>query len=285
MNFVTFKRFYSDIASWEKNLPFFDAVCGVPRSGLIPAAYIALRRNIRLVEFHSLVSQTSSCIDTAMIRSNNPLLKKEKGNKILIVDDATSEDGLTLKWIKKQLINSQALDISYGVVYGAKENTEADYVYRVIPQNRIFEWNWLRNRRLAEVLFDCDGVLCHDWISRLEQTNDPGFLAHVQNVRPLFIPQVPILGVVTSRIEKYRAETDKWLRSHGIVFKHLIMHPAKTPHERRMLADHGKRKAKFYSDSNATLFIESDIKQSIEIHQLTGKPVLCTDTMEFFPGD
>lgn len=284
MNFVTFKQFYADIASWEKDLPEFDAVCGIPRSGLIPASYIALKRNIRLVAFESLCLDCGKSIQTAMVRSNNPISKKPVGNRLLIVDDATGEDGLTIKWVKSQLANCNSLNVKYGAVYKAAEQSSVDHCHRLIPQPRMFEWNWLRNVKLDTVLFDCDGVLCHDWRSRLEQANDPGFLAHVTSVSPLFLPQVPIYGIVTSRLEKYRKETEAWLKKYGVRYRHLIMHPAKTPEERRLLSDHGKRKAEAYLSSPALLFVESDIKQAIEIHKISKKPVLCTDTMEFFPG-
>ena len=55
MNFVSVQQLYDDMAAWERTLPHFDAVCGVPRSGMIPAAYISLRRNIRLVELTDLL--------------------------------------------------------------------------------------------------------------------------------------------------------------------------------------------------------------------------------------
>ncbi len=281
MNFVTFAEFYKDISDWEKTLPHFDAVCGIPRSGVLPATLIALKRNIRLVAWESLMLDQENCINNALIRSNNPLLKKENGKKILVVDDSTSENGVTLAWAKKCLVNCP-LDVTYGVVYYAETKNSSDLTYKLLPQPRLFEWNWLRNARIANVLFDCDGDLCEDWTRRLEQLNDPEFLAHVTNAKPVHIPQYRILGVVTSRIEKYRAQTTRWLNKQGIVFDHLIMHPAKTPEERRMLRDHGVRKAAAYDQLNASLFVESDEKQAKQIHEITGRPVLCTDTMTFY---
>ena len=61
------------------------------------------------------------------------------------------------------------------------------------------------------------------------------------------------------------------------------MHPAKTPQERRAAKDHAERKASEYNvDRLAQLFVESDVRQAKRIFDITGKPVLCTDTMTCF---
>jgi uncharacterized HAD superfamily protein len=130
-------------------------------------------------------------------------------------------------------------------------------------------------------------VLCEDWKGPPEKNNDELFSAHLKNARPLYIPHVPIRAVVTSRLERYRKETENWLQRHGVHYRDLIMHPAKTPEERRAMNDHSARKAAAYMQSDDTvLFVESDIRQARTIHQLTSRPVLCIDTMEMLsqPG-
>ena len=49
MNFKSYEELLADTVAWERDLPHYDAVCGVPRSGLIPAGYLATRRNVRMV--------------------------------------------------------------------------------------------------------------------------------------------------------------------------------------------------------------------------------------------
>lgn len=283
MNFVSMEEFYRDIALWERNLPKFDAVCGVPRSGMIPAAYIALRRNIRLVELNDLLREPEGAIERAPLRETNPIVRygRRFGNKLLIVDDSSSTNSVTFTGLREKLADQTALDISYGAVYRASEKSKVDFFYREIRLPRMFGWNWYRHWWLQHALLDMDGVLCEDWMGDEEKDSDPIFMEHLKHAKPLFLPDVPVKAIVTSRLQRYRKETEDWLRRHGVQYKHLIMHPAATPEARRKAADHAERKAHAYDkDKESVLFVESDIRQAKKIHNYTGKPVLCIDTME-----
>lgn len=283
MNFVNFLEFNRDITAWERQLPEFDAVCGVPRSGLIPAAYIALRRNIRLVELSDLLRQPAGAIERACLRGSNPSSKKLAGNKLLIVDDSSSPDSITFRNLRECLSSQSSLQITYGAVYRASSNSLVDVYYREIALPRLFEWNWFRNSRIQAAMLDMDGVICEDWLHRQETSNDTEFAQHVLAARPLYPPQVPVRAVVTSRIERYRKDTTAWLTKHNVQYGKLIMHPARTPEDRQRAGDHAARKARAYhSDVDAQLFIESDAKQASEIFKLTKKPVLCTSNMAMF---
>lgn len=282
MNFVNYKQLYADMSVWERELPHFDAVCGIPRSGLIPAAYIALRRNIRMVDLTDLLRQPEGAIERALIRESNPIIRygRKFGNRLLIVDDSSSSQSVTITKLKVQLASQTALDIRYAAVYRASESSRVDYFFKEIPQLRLFEWNWFRHWQLQTALLDMDGVICEDWTGPPEKNNDPEFRKHLCTVKPLYLPDVPVKAIVTSRLERYRAETAKWLEQHGVIYGQLIMHPAKTPEERRALHDHGKRKAEAYiKNADSSLFVESDIRQAEVIHKLSQRPVLCTDTM------
>lgn len=287
MNFVSYLQFYADIAAWERQLPEFDAVCGVPRSGLIPAAHIALRRNLRLVDFSELMSNPNESIKNAYIRDNN-FLKKYNipfTNRLLVVDDSSSSDSVTFTELRQKLQNTE-LQISYGAVYRASALSKVDYYFREIPQPRLFEWNMWRNRKIEQVYCDMDGVLCEDWKGPPETTDDTAFTEHVINAKPLYVPCWPVKAIVTSRIEKYRKMTESWLAINKINYERLIMHPATTPELRRIANDHAERKALAYQkDEKALLFIESDKKQAVKIFSLTRRPVLCTDTMTLISKD
>ena len=282
MNFVNMQELYRDMERWERELPQFDAVCGVPRSGMIPAAYIAIRRNIRLVEITDLLRQPDGAIGRAPMRKTNPIMRDNRpcGNRLLIVDDASSVNSVTFRDLQKRLQDQTSLDISYGAVYRASSASVVDHYFREVPHPRMFGWNWYRHWWMRQGLCDLDGVLCEDWTGPSEQDNDPVFMAHMKNAKPLYIPDVPVQAVVTSRLERYRDITKGWLREHGVSYDRLVMHPAATPEDRRSANDHARRKAAEYErDSKSTIFIESDVRQATAIHQITGKPVLCTDTM------
>jgi uncharacterized HAD superfamily protein len=284
-NFVSWKRFHEDIEEWERELPEFDAVCGIPRSGLPVAAYIALRRNIRLVSYESLLADPINCIRNAPIRNLNPVVYYDKpfGNRLLIVDDATGVEGVTISELKSKLSGFLNLSVSFGAVYAASETPVVDFSFRYLPQPRFFAWNWFRHWSLQSAYLDMDGVICEDWTSRPEQENDEIFSSHIDTVPPLYVPEVPVAGIVTSRLELYRGKTEAWLAKHNVQYGELVMHPAKTPQERRDAGDHAARKAEvFINDPSSRLFVESDVRQAKEIHRLSQKPVLCLDTMEMF---
>lgn len=283
MNFVSFQRFYDDIAAWERELPQFDAVCGIPRSGMIPAGYIALRRNIRLVELTDLLREPLGAIGRAPIRETNPIVKysRKVGRRLLIVDDSSSDQSVTITGLREKLADQLSLDITYAAVYRASEKSKVDFYYREVPQLRMFEWNWFRHWQLKTAMLDMDGVICEDWAGPPEQNDDPVFREHLKTAKPLHVPDVPIRAVVTSRLERYRAETQRWLEQHNVHYQRLIMHPAKTPEARRKAGDHAQRKAASYlQNGDSALFVESDIRQARIIHEQSKRPVLCTDTME-----
>ena len=285
MNFVSTDQLYKDMAAWERQLPEFDAVCGVPRSGLIPAAYIATRRNIRMVPLNELLQKPDGAIERSPLRDVNPVMvyNKPYGNRLLIVDDSSSNASVTFTDLRQRLARQTSLQISYGSVYRASETSKVDYFYREVPMPRMFGWNWYRHCYLGNAMCDMDGVLCEDWKQRSEEKHDPEFVRHVNEAKPLFIPDVPLRAVVTSRIERYRKETVDWLARHRVKYGRLIMHPAETPEERRAANDHAIRKAEAYRyDNQSFLFIESDVRQAAQIFELTRAPVLCVDTLTMF---
>ena len=58
-----------------------------------------------------------------------------------------------------------------------------------------------------------------------------------------------------------------------------------TAKERQRKSNHAKHMAKYYINSTAELFVESDRNQAVEICNISSKSVLCVDTHELFsPG-
>lgn len=279
MQFVSYTQLLADLQKFERTLPEFDMVCGVPRSGMIAASYLALQRNVRLVSLDSLLCDQTLAMSFSSLRFNNPSKNENTGNKLLIVDDSCSDKSVTMTELREKLKVYTDLDIRYAAVYRASPESKVDFYFREIPMPRLFQWNWLRHRILSETLFDMDGVLCED--PAFDESAEPEkFLEHIANARPLYLPKIKIRGIVTSRLEKYRKQTEAWLLKHKLRYGFLLMHPAKTPQERRAAKNHGKVKAESYrKDLSAKLFVESDSRQAQEIFNLTQRPVLCPGTM------
>jgi len=244
------------------------------------ASMIAMLRNIRLVELEQVLSLGPvEAINNAPLRANNPLLRKPHGSRLLIVDDSSSPNAVTMNLIKTKLADYP--DVYYGAVYGSPDSKVLDFCYAKLPQPRMFEWNFFRHFLLTECLLDLDGVICEDYINNRPETDrDPSFYKHLAEAKPLYLPAYRVKGIVTSRLERYRKETEDWLQRHGVEYGYLSMNPSSSPEERRMLCNHAEYKAKAYqADGTAKLFIESCWKQALSIKRLTDKPVLCIETM------
>ena len=89
-------------------------------------------------------------------------------------------------------------------------------------------------------------------------------------------------ALITSRLEKYRPETEDWLSKHGVQYKSLIMMPYATKAERLAGIPHGLWKAERYREimDECALFVESDERQARQIAGATGARVLSIESMQ-----
>ena len=153
-----------------------------------------------------------------------------------------------------------------------------DYFFKKLETPRLFNWNYLNHSFATNCCYDIDGVLC---IDPTKEQNDDGekYIDFIKNATPLYIPTYKIKAIVTSRLEKYRKETEEWLVKHNIKYEKLYMLNMKTAEERRQANCHASFKADIYKKiTNSGLFVESNSRQAKEIHALTGKPVICVET-------
>jgi uncharacterized HAD superfamily protein len=86
--------------------------------------------------------------------------------------------------------------------------------------------------------------------------------------------------LVTSRLEKYRTETEQWLANYGVKYNKLVMLDLPNQKARQQANCHGTHKAKEFKKGPYKLFVESDLAQAKEINSLTKKPVFCTANFE-----
>jgi orotate phosphoribosyltransferase len=181
-------------------------------------------------------------------------------------------------------LDGLAMDIEYGVVYVKPGNEHmVDYTYQPLGLPRLFEWNVFHSYWAKQACFDIDGVLCRD---PTNEENDDGsrYELFLKTATPRYLPSVKIPAIVTSRLERYRPQTELWLRQHRVDYDKLIMHPARNKKERIRAGNHALRKAEVYKNGQYKLFIESSQRQARSISKLTKKPVLCTDTNELYGG-
>lgn len=253
----------------------FDLIVGVPRSGMLPANLLSLYLNRPYTDIHSFLN---GHIYKAGARSQFFDISEFK--KILVVDDSIAS-GSAMVEVKESLKHLESkFDIKYCAVYiiSGKEKM-VDYFFENVPLPRYFQWNILNHTTLEKACFDIDGVLCADPLP--EQNDDgPKYIDFILNAPPLFIPGSKIGTVVTSRLEKYRKETETWLKANNIKYNDLVMLDLPNMEARQRANNHGDHKAKAYMAKPYVLFVESEYHQAVEINRLSKKPVLCTANFE-----
>lgn len=273
MTYISYDQLAKDVLQWSLQLPRdIDVFIGIGRSGLIPAATLALHRNVR---FATLDEFRDGRITTGGQRDRHRGIKKA-----MVVDDSCLS-GRSLQKAQNDLKHIK-VPVQYGAVYMDPRFVKSGvHFFKEIELPRIFEWNWLHHYWLQFACLDIDGVLCDD---PTPADNDDGlrYRKFLHTARPKHLPTVEVSTLVTSRLEKYRLDTERWLERWGVRYKKLIMHPAENKRERQKAGDHAQRKAEIYKQTDYKLFVESSARQARMIYALTGKPVLCIDNGDFY---
>lgn len=286
MNYKTFEHLSNDI---KKNLykihnKSYDLVVGIPRSGMVPAYFIAAYLNISVTDVNSLITN-QPLKKPSVRRLKNPIDMAHDAKNILLVDDSIiSGNSLqeTLDSIPKQLKDK----ITTLVIYSDRPRRDDVSQYlEVLPTPRVFEWNIFHRPLLKRACVDIDGVLCLD---PSPEQNDDGknYVDFLLNAKPYILPSYKIHSLVTSRLEKYRSHTEEWLKKHNILYENLIMLDLPDKDSRLKINAHAAHKAAYYKKStNLEIFIESNGKQAEQIVDITGKPCYCVDeNFMYIPG-
>ena len=285
MNFRTIAQLNDHIIAGLRKLPRdIDLIVGVPRSGMLPATILALHLNVAITDVDGLLQ--GRLLQPGISRKKTQRLKHVRdAKKILVVDDSCLL-GSQLKIVRDQISHSTIkADLIFAAIYTTLESCRhVDIFFDVCPTPRMFEWNMMHHSALQYACLDIDGVLCHDPTA---QENDDGehYLRFLNEAKPHWIPTVPVGWLVTSRLERYRPETEKWLARYDIKYGSLIMLNMPSSAERRAAGCHGRFKGEVYRSKPAQLFIESEPSQSAEIAEVACKTVFCTANREvYFPS-
>ena len=287
MNF----RSISDLNSIVKNnlglIPDdVELIVGVPRSGMLPATLLSVYLNLPLIDTLTLLSDDNHEIYSRDLRIGDNLPNSSNINdykKILIIDDSCNT-GLSIDQVKQKIneIKNLQTEVLYACVFVSPNAVEkVDIYFEIVAQPRVFEWNIMNHNFVSKACFDLDGVLC---IDPTEDQNDDGenYIEFILNARPLYKPKFVIGAIVTSRLEKYRQYTEKWLKDNGIMYNDLIMLNLASKEERIKLGAHAPFKAEVFGKTDYALFVESDPKQAQYIAETTGKAVYCVTDSSFY---
>lgn len=249
----------------------FDVIIHLPRSGTIPASILA-----------TYVSKPLASIDEYCAGwVNTRKCEVTSTHRILLVDDSI-RTGEQMKEATSRIREVHPKCILYtlctfGTLYARdfqptlilEEHEDGDYIY---------PWFMWKTKRIGECAVDMDGVLCRDCTPQ-EDDDGPLYKQFLETAEPKFLTKYKIGAIITSRLEKYRPETEAWLKRQGITYNKLIMGPWKTKQERK--GGQAEFKAYHYRRGQYKLFIESSEKEAVRMRDLVEKPVWSIETMNY----
>jgi orotate phosphoribosyltransferase len=266
-HYISYQQLVEDCHAFARSLPTVKAIAGVPRSGMIPAALIALDLNVPMIAVETLIEQEHPEIPLPRRGFQN----RVQEGMILVVDDtcASGRQADRLRELIKSPVKLAAIYVE------DRSKNCVDYYHAKLPGfAQFYEWTMLHDDGNRLILVDMDGVLCDDWHGGNEDQHAEQYAEFLANVRPRRIPTMPLRGIVTNRLERHRPETEAWLAKHGIEFGSLSMSPHLTFSARDRAHDAAERKALAYlADPSLRLFVESDDEQARQIALQTGRPV------------
>lgn len=281
MHFITVAELFGAVRANLHKLPKeVDVVVGIPRSGMIAATAVSLALHKPMTSLDAFLEGRKGSNFSARI------IDADAFNSALVVDDSIFEGG-AMKQAREAVAASPLRDapIHFAAVYGHKKaHPEADVVLTNCPIPRVFEWNVMNHWSLMRACVDLDGVLCAD-PCLADNDDGPRYLDFLRSAPAINPPPQIIHSIVTSRLERYRPETEDWLKRNGFQYRNLFMLDLPSAEERRRQGVHADFKAAVYArQADCLLFIESETWQAQRIHEKTGKSALAYKDMTFFPA-
>ncbi len=261
-----------------------DLVVGIPRSGILPAITIALMLNLRYADLDRFLDGRLAGAGSTK-RHAGLISGIAEARHVLVIDDSLNR-GNAMREARVRLRHLEGeVRFTFAAAYVVPDGeSEVDIAFEILSLPRIFEWNFIHHVYLEHACVDIDGVLCLD--PRADENDDgAAYLRFLASATPLYRPTRRIGCLVTSRLEKYRPETEAWLARHGVEYDRLVMLDLPSAEERRRRGLHGTFKGQVYRDSKAMLFIESEYAQAVEIARISGKPVLAIEGQQIVTGD
>jgi hypoxanthine phosphoribosyltransferase len=296
---ITTVRLVEDTARLCSQLPGdLDAVLGIARSGLVPATQVAVMLHRRLFSVRTFETDPAQILDCGGgwrllgtgdrgqgtgDRGQGTGNRGEGLKKVVIVDD-TAWHGIAIQHVKR-LAGQRwpGAQLFTAVVYAHPQTLSlVDYAACSYGGPHYLEWNLFNASHVdpavgGGLVTDLDGILCPDIPP---ENDDDGlrYLAAIRSALPIQRPnRRPVSVIVTARLEKYRAETESWLRRSGIRWQRLTMGPWPTLRQRTEGWPENvvRLKSESYLSSGCGLMVESDPQLARAIARRTRKPVLC----------
>jgi hypothetical protein len=224
-------------------------IVGVPRSGMIPAATIATRLHLPL---YTIVDGKIEFVRGGV----RALELQPTAGRLAVVEDSIGSGTQWAQMKANGVLRDEWFFVSVFVSPGNEHKAQLyDYVQGT---PHLFEWNFFNGPQVTLAALDMDGVLCKDG---QREVYDGGTreLEHLQSVQPLDVPRnvrFRAAGIVTARLEKYRAVTEAWLKQQGAQYRELVMWPGKA--SERNLQSVAAWKVNACRELDVSFYVESD---------------------------
>lgn len=126
---------------------------------------------------------------------------------------------------------------------------------------------------------DMDGVICENCPPGVDADEDR-YLEWLDNAKPYMIPAFEIDVIVSGRLEKYREQTEHWLKKYKVRYKELCLWDLESKELR--LGNYVKHKIDVILKTKPDMVFESEHNQAEEIWKATHVTTICTDDMIIF---
>ncbi|MCZ2076546.1 MAG: hypothetical protein LC130_16305, partial [Bryobacterales bacterium] len=219
--FVTTARLMEDTKILASRLPADTSlIVGVARSGLTVASMVAmiLHRPMEIVRQSKgdLIDGGNGWRLTGNTTCDGP---------VVVIDD-TCMTGNSLKHVMPMVRVAHPNAISAAVYCNPNARQKPDIWVRDLPWPHLLEWNLFNSILSPNMAVDFDGILCHDPQTSADDDDGPRYERFLRDTKPLYLARkVPIPLIVTARVEKYRPQTEAWLKRYGVECTKLIMAP------------------------------------------------------------
>ncbi len=272
IKFISTEQLISWTNKWLNFIPNnYDIIIGIPRSGLLVASIISLK-------FAKPLSTPELFIKN-IIWSSIEIKSPKKYKNVLLVDDTISSGKTMRNSLELLLSNYEGINVTTAALIATpKSKSLVDTYYKIIPEPRIFEWNMMHAKK-GKTCFDMDGVLCENCPPGVD-ADEEKYIKWIQSAKPYLIPSYTIDAIISNRLEKYRKDTEIWLKKHNVKYKKLILWDIESKDKRN--GQYAKQKIKAIKLIKPDIYFESSLSESEEIWKATGIQVMCIDEMILF---
>lgn len=270
--FVTFAEMVAWTNEWARSFPTsYDVIVGIPRSGSLVAHILALKLG-KPVTTPELLHENRYWMTPQAERV-------PESKRILLVDDSISKGGKFQENLALVRSTHPEWDVTTGALIVTPEVKHlVDLYYMEIPQPRLFEWNMLHAKK-GVLASDLDGVICENCPPGVD-VDEVLYADWIRTAKPYLIPAFEIDVIVSSRLARYRKETEDWLMRHEVRYRELILWDIGSKQEAS--GKHAQHKIDTLFKIKPEMFWESNIFQAREIWRATRIPTLCIDEMKLF---